>query len=183
VEKGEGETVTHQIRKRTGENGEAVVQYNPEVKDLDISVTEKGYLPLFRTIDIPAAGDKPQVLELVPLEKEASFEIHSIHFDFESAKLRPESYPYLNSLAEYLKGNSTLRFEIIGHTDLHGSDDFNDRLSLDRAQSVKNYLVKRGLDEARFSVRGAGKRQPVSPKAGSPHDEMNRRTEFRLMGK
>ncbi len=183
IKKGDGETVTHELRKRTAENGEATIKHDPQVKDLDVAIIEKGYLPLFRTIDIPSAAGKPQLLELTPLEKEASFDIHSIHFDFESAKIKPESFPYLNALAEYLKSNPSLRFEIIGHTDLHGTDEFNNKLSLDRAQAVRDYLAARGIDKDRFTVRGAGKTEPRVPKLGPPHDEMNRRTEFKLLGK
>lgn len=183
VKKGEGETLTYELRKRTDEKGEASVTYDPLVKELDVAVNEPGYFPLFRTVDVPSAKGKPQILELIPIEKEASFDIHSIHFDFESAKIKPESFRYLNALTEYLKKSPTLRFEIIGHTDMHGTDEFNDKLSLDRAQAVKNYLTAKGLDEKRFTVKGAGKRQPKVKGTGPGPDEQNRRTEFRLLEK
>ncbi|MCP4763249.1 MAG: OmpA family protein, partial [archaeon] len=82
---------------------------------------------------------------------------------------------------DYLSKNSELRFEIIGHTDLHGTEEFNDKLSLERAQAVKDYLAGRGLDEKRFIVKGAGESQPIVPKIGQEFDEKNRRTEFKLL--
>ncbi len=183
VKEDDERTTTYEIKKKTDENGEAIVKHKPRVKNLDVIINEEGYLPLFNTIDIPQTKGKPQILELVPIEKEASFDIHSIHFDFESSRIKPESYPYLNALADYLKKYSSLRFEIIGHTDLHGTDEFNNKLSLDRAQAVKNYLAGRDLDEKRFAISGAGKTRPIIPQLGPGIDEKNRRTEFKLLEK
>jgi outer membrane protein OmpA-like peptidoglycan-associated protein len=175
---------THEIKKRTDAKGEAIVKYNPKVKTLDAAINEEGYLPLFETIDIASVKGKAQIFELAPIEKEASFDIHSIYFDFESAKIKPESYPYLDAFSEYLKKHVTMRFEIIGHTDLHGSDEFNDKLSVDRAKSVKEYLVNKGLDKEKFTIKGLGKRQPIVPQLGPDEvDEKNRRTEFKLLEK
>ncbi len=183
IKESENQTVTYELKKRTDKKGKATVKHKPQVSKLDVIINEKGYLPLFKAIDIPSLKGKPEILELVPIEEEASFDIHEIHFDFESAKIKPESYPYLNALADYLKHNPSLKFEIIGHTDLHGTHEFNYELSLDRANSVKNYLIARGLDKNRFTVKGAGKKQPKVPKMGPGFDEKNRRTEFKLKAK
>ncbi|MDY6933835.1 MAG: OmpA family protein [Spirochaetota bacterium] len=183
IKESEDKSVTYEIKKQTDTNGEAIVEYQPQAKKLDVFISEDGYLPLFKSIDIPETKGETQLLELVPIEKEASFEIHAIHFDFESSRIKPESFPYLNALVEYLRKNPTLRFEIIGHTDLHGSHKFNNKLSMRRAQAVTNYLVARGLDGNRFIVRGAGKTKPLIPKLGAGYDEKNRRTEFKLLNK
>jgi outer membrane protein OmpA-like peptidoglycan-associated protein len=184
VKESNDKITTHEIKKKTDEKGEAIVKYNPLVKNLDVAINEEGYLPLFETIEIPSVKGKPQILELTPLEKEASFDIHSIYFDFESAKIKPESYPYLDAFAEYLKKRDTMRFEIIGHTDLHGSDEFNDKLSIERAKSVREYLAGKGLDEKRFTIKGLGKKQPIIPQLGPDEvDAKNRRTEFKLLEK
>jgi outer membrane protein OmpA-like peptidoglycan-associated protein len=183
VRESEDKTVTYEIKKKTDEKGEARVKYNPAVTDLDIEIDEEGYLPLFERVNIPSLKGSPAVIELVPVEKEASFNIHSIYFDFESSRIRPESYPYLDALAEYLKKHPSIRFEIIGHTDLHGADEFNDKLSLERAEAVRDYLAGKGIDKNRFEVRGAGKRRPLVPESGPGFDERNRRTEFRVLEK
>ncbi|HOT47048.1 MAG TPA: OmpA family protein [Spirochaetota bacterium] len=115
--------------------------------------------------------------------KEAAFETRAIHFDFDEAVIRKESYPYLDALSQFLKEHGDARIEIIGHTDLHGTDDYNNRLSLKRAEAVKNYLAARGLDPKRFTISGAGKSQPVVNQTGKGFDELNRRTEFRIMKK
>lgn len=183
IRESDEKTATYEVKKKTDKNGEAEIQYNPQVRDMDIIIDKEGYLPFFKSIDVPQSKGEPQICELIPIEKEASFDIHSIHFDYESAKIKSESYPYLNTLADYLKKHTSMKFEIIGHTDLHGTDEFNNKLSRERAQAVKDYLVSRGLDEKRFSIRGAGKSSPKIPKIGPGFDEENRRTEFRLTEK
>lgn len=115
--------------------------------------------------------------------KEANFETRAIHFDFDEAVIRKESHPYLDALSQFLKEHGDTRIEIIGHTDLHGTDDYNNRLSLKRAEAVKNHLAARGLDPKRFTISGAGKSQPVVSQTGKGFDELNRRTEFRIMKK
>ena len=113
--------------------------------------------------------------------RETSFETRAIHFDYDKADIKKESYAYLDALALFLKENSDVRIEIIGHTDLHGSDEHNNRLSLERAESVKKYLTGKGLDAGRFRTSGAGKKQPVVNRTGKGFDELNRRTEFKII--
>ncbi len=181
VEREGEEPMTSELKKKTDAKGEAVITYNPAVKTIDLNISEKGYMPLFKTIDLAKAKGTPLFIELSPVEKEARFDIHAIHFDFESAGIKPESIPYLNALAEYLKKSPELRFQVIGHTDLHGTDEFNNKLSLERARAVKDYLVKKGIEASRLTIRGAGKTEPKVAKTGPEYDEQNRRTEFRLL--
>ena len=181
VEREGEEPLTAELKKKTDLNGRATITYNPAVKTIDLNISEKGYVPLFETIDTAKSAGKPLVLELSPIEKESRFDIHAIHFDFESARIKPESIPYLDALAEYLKKSPSLRFQIIGHTDLHGTEEFNNRLSLERARSVKEYLVTKGIDASRLTIRGAGMLEPKVNRKGPGYDEQNRRTEFRFV--
>jgi OOP family OmpA-OmpF porin len=112
---------------------------------------------------------------------DATFETRAIHFDFDKAVIQNESYPYLDALSAYLKKHGTATIAIVGHTDLHGTDEYNNRLSLKRAEAVKNYLSEKGLDPGRIKIFGAGKSQPVVHQVGRGHDELNRRTEFRII--
>ena len=113
--------------------------------------------------------------------RESKFETRAIHFDYDKSNIKKESYPYLDALALFLKENDDVRLEIVGHTDLHGSDDHNNKLSLERADSVKKYLAGKGLDADRFKTSGAGKTQPVVNRTGKGYDELNRRTEFKII--
>lgn len=115
--------------------------------------------------------------------RDAAFETRAIHFDFNEAVIRKESYPYLDALCQFLREHGDTHIEIIGHTDLHGTDDYNNRLSRTRAEAVKKYLTDKGLDAGRFSIKGAGKTQPVVNRVGRDYDELNRRTEFRILRK
>jgi len=112
----------------------------------------------------------------------AGFNIHAIHFDYDSATIKPESHKLLDSIVNFMKEHKYLKFQIVGHTDLHGTDEYNNRLSLQRAESVKKYLTSKRLDESRFSTRGAGKTEPLTSRKGPEFDEKNRRTEFRIFG-
>ncbi len=183
IRKSDEETLTRQVKKRTDARGEALFKPGPGENDIEIGITEKGYLPLFRALGSADLKGDPLLLELVPIEKNARFDVHAIHFDFESSRIKPESFPYLDALSEFLRANPTVKFEITGHTDLQGDDTLNDRLSLERAQAVRDYLVGRGLDGNRFTVRGAGKREPLIPRMGEEFDARNRRTEFKVLDK
>ncbi len=110
-----------------------------------------------------------------------SFETRAIYFDFDRASIKNESYPYLDALAKYLKESPKIKLEIIGYTDLHGSEEYNKSLSLKRAQTVKEYLVQRGLDPGRFKVSAAGESRPVRKGKKADIDELNRRTEFKII--
>jgi outer membrane protein OmpA-like peptidoglycan-associated protein len=170
------------VKKRSDPEGAFSIIIDPYLNELDISIKEKGFLPLMKTIHPEKIGDEVMILAMTPLEKEASFDIHSIHFDFDSATIRQKSYRYLDSLASYLKENAKIRFSIIGHTDLHGPEHYNKKLSLKRARSVRDYLIDKGIAADRFEIEGAGESNPRIPKKGPPYDEQNRRTEFKVIG-
>lgn len=173
--------VNQSIKEDTDDEGLLRIRIHDSVHGLGIFAEKEGYLPFMANLD--ADGEIPDhyVVELSPLEKDASFDVHDIHFDYDSSVIQSESFPFLDSLAEYLKRHESMRLEIIGHTDLTGSDEYNDKLSHDRAVSVRSYLVKRGVDESRFPVRGAGKREPILKESSEKADKVNRRTEFRLL--
>jgi outer membrane protein OmpA-like peptidoglycan-associated protein len=112
---------------------------------------------------------------------ETNFETRAIHFDFDKSEIKAESFPYLDALAKFLKSHGDIGIEIVGHTDLHGTDEYNNKLSLDRAAAVKKYLAGKGMDPARIRIVGAGRTRPVVNKTGEGLDELNRRTEFRIL--
>jgi outer membrane protein OmpA-like peptidoglycan-associated protein/Tol biopolymer transport system component len=170
------------ITKKTDGKGEADLKISALVSKVQLAIAHPAYMPVVEQMKGPWPGtDKPIVIKLTPLKKNNSFDIHAIHFDYDSARIKTSSYPFLNKLAQYLRSNNALRFEIIGHTDLHGDPAYNMELSRRRAQSVKTYLVGQGLQSGRFSVSGKGKSNPLVARKGPGFDEQNRRTEFRLL--
>lgn len=103
-----------------------------------------------------------------------------IHFDTNSARIRSDAYPLLNEYVSALRG-ATLGDAVLviaGHTDAVGSDRHNLRLSEQRAQAVRDYLVARGIAPQRLIARGFGEAYPVASNATEDGREMNRRSEF-----
>ena len=80
----------------------------------------------------------------------------NIFFDFDQSSLREESFTELERLYELLINNINLIIEISGHTDNKGSRSYNKRLSLNRAKSVVNYLIEKGIDKKRLNYKGFG---------------------------
>lgn len=106
--------------------------------------------------------------------------LKNIFFDFDRSDLKPESYEELDRLVDYLLHNK-VNVEIGGHTDDQGSDEYNDRLSQNRAKAVYDYIVQHGIDSSRLSYRGYGKRQPIADNATEEGRAANRRTEFKIV--
>ena len=106
--------------------------------------------------------------------------LKNVFFDFDRAELKPESYVELDKLADYLRKND-IRIEIGGHTDDQGTDEYNDRLSENRAKAVYDYLVGKGISAERLKYKGYGKRMPVADNATEEGRAANRRTEFKII--
>jgi outer membrane protein OmpA-like peptidoglycan-associated protein len=101
-----------------------------------------------------------------------------ISFAVGRADLRPDLLPVLDKFAAGLDTSMTVH--VIGHTDNTGSDAINDPLSISRANSVKNYLVGRGVAPSRVSTEGRGERQPIADNATEQGRARNRRVEIFL---
>ncbi|REG58095.1 OmpA family protein [Paraburkholderia sp. BL6669N2] len=100
----------------------------------------------------------------------------TIYFLFDSAtELAPESAATVQKLKTVLATWPAPQLVVVGHTDLAGSQEFNDRLSMQRAQTVAAFLIKQGIPAQRIETAASGKREPLVPTAdGMPH-RMNRR--------
>lgn len=107
--------------------------------------------------------------------------LNNIFFDLNRATLRKESITELRNLTRMLKQNPDVRIEIAGHTDSTGTDAINDKLSHDRANAVRDYLVRQGIDEKRLTAKGYGSRVPVASNTTEEGRQQNRRTEFEIL--
>ena len=104
-----------------------------------------------------------------------------IAFDFDSAALRDDQKPKLDTLCQVMRSIDVAVFQIIGHTDSSGTAQYNQRLSLLRAQEVKRHLVGTcGLDANRLEAIGMGESVPFD--AANPRADVNRRVEFQALG-
>ena len=101
-----------------------------------------------------------------------------ISFATNRSDIQPNFRPILDRFAEGLRNNPNTEVRIVGHTDSTGSDAINNPLSLDRAESTRNYLTARGVNGNRIHVEGRGSREPVASNNTSDGRARNRRVEI-----
>jgi outer membrane protein OmpA-like peptidoglycan-associated protein len=105
----------------------------------------------------------------------------NINFQVGKAILLAESTALLDQIADVIKQNSVKKLLIVGHTDSTSNEVFNQKLSLDRADTVKRYLVSKGVAEETLSTQGYGKRKPKAPNVTEEGRALNRRVEFFIL--
>ncbi len=136
-------------------------------------------------LQIPGLGEGQFYSEpfTVNIQYEApkNFTLNHVYFDFGKATLRAESNKELQELFEYLKYKEEERIEIAGHTDNVGTDADNMKLSQQRAESVRNYLVKKGIAATRVTAKGYGATVPVADNSTDEGRQKNRRTEVKIL--
>ncbi|MCS7281550.1 MAG: peptidoglycan-associated lipoprotein Pal [Desulfobacterota bacterium] len=113
-------------------------------------------------------------------DKELSFPFQDILFDFDSYTIKPEYYAILDAISEWLKSKSEQGVIIEGHCDERGTQEYNLILGQKRAEAVKEYLVRKGVDSKRLRVISYGKERPVDPRSTEEAWAKNRRAHFRL---
>lgn len=99
-------------------------------------------------------------------------------FDYDSAEIKSEAYPMLNKASNILKKNSEVNFQVDGHTDSKGPAEYNMKLSKKRANAVKEYLVSKGVDAKRLTIKGFGVTKPAASNDTKEGRAKNRRVEL-----
>lgn len=107
--------------------------------------------------------------------------IWGTNFEFNKSKLRLESYPILDNVVDFLNKHPEINLEVHGHTDNYGDDDYNIKLSYRRAESVRNYLVYKGISSARLTLLGLGESFPIANNLTAEGRARNRRIEFKVI--
>jgi len=107
--------------------------------------------------------------------------LRGVNFDFDKADIRPDARPILDEAARILKEEPNVQVEVQGHTDSIGSAEYNLKLSLRRAEAVRDYLVSRGIAASRMTVQGFGKANPVASNETADGRAQNRRVELKVM--
>jgi len=107
---------------------------------------------------------------------------HKIHFAYNKAMIKKESYSLLDSLADIAKKCPKEVITIAGHTDSDGKKAYNLKLSTNRANAVKNYLAKQGIPLQRLEAKGYGESKPIASNKTKKGKAQNRRIEFIIKG-
>lgn len=108
-------------------------------------------------------------------------DIEGVHFEFNKARLMLDSKTVLNNVAKALTNEPDVSIIIAGHTDSVGSDAYNKRLSQQRAQSVVDYLISKGIDSSRLRAVGYGESKPIADNSTDEGRERNRRVELQVI--
>jgi len=157
----------------------------PSGKNYGISVSAKGYLFHSENVNIPQATGYQEIVKDIALQKivvGSRTVLNNIFFDYDKATLRSESIAELDRLVSMLKNSPTLRIQISGHTDNRGSAEYNQNLSENRAKAVVDYLIEKGIDKKRLEYKGYGFVRPIADNNTDEGRQLNRRTEFEILG-
>ena len=104
--------------------------------------------------------------------------IEGANFEFDSTKLRSGEITKLNEVVSFAERHEDAQLESSGHTDSVGTEEYNQKLSEGRAESVKAYMVKKGVSAHRIDTVGYGESKPMADNATSEGRELNRRVEI-----
>lgn len=145
-----------------------------------------GFVPLSENIDLQELKEYKEIerdLYLVPLEVGVPFRLNNIFFDFDKSVLKKESFPELDRMLGLMNDNPDMTFEVAGHTDWIGTDEYNFGLSQRRANAVLNYFLDNGIKKERLSAVGYGESRPIATNATSEGRAKNRRVELIILEK
>ena len=196
------------LKLNVREDGSFTQRVKPGVSYLLLG-TAKGFMNYKQEMTADSTvQDREYVLQFPLSSISKPVMIDNIFFDFGRATLRAESAQSLDELVQLLNDNAGVTIEIGAHCDYVGDDDYNKRLSQQRAESVVEYLIKNGIDSKRLTARGYGESTPktVTKKMAEKYDfltegtqlteefikslpddrqeicnQLNRRTEFRVI--
>ena len=140
---------------------------------------------LYKELEIPALKENfsykaPFVITFY-LDAPKNFILEGLNFDNGKYSFQPSAYPVMDDLVEYMKRKEDDRIEIGGHTDNVGNAKSNLKLSEDRANAVKEYLVAHGIDASRLVTKGYGSTKPIESNNTEAGRAENRRTEVTIL--
>lgn len=156
----------------------------PKSQEILFYASAVGYFPQRVKISIDAQP-KPnffkQDIELEPVVFGKSVKLENVLFVRSQSELLPGSEDPLDLLVDYLKENSTFDVELAGHTDNKGSISLNQKLSQERVETIRDYLINQGINKKRISGKGYGGSKPIASNKTEETRRLNRRVEFKII--
>ncbi len=147
----------------------------------------EGYISINDNVDLTnlkVYTEYRKDLYLTPIEVGQVIIINNVFFDFDKYELKKESFPELNRIVALLKKNTTMKIEIAANTDNVGTEQYNDKLSIKRAEAVQAYLIlKSGVDKSNIVMKHYGESNPAASNATVKGRQLNRRVEFKILAK
>lgn len=159
-----------------------LVHHSDSSKRYELEVTYPGYFAYNSTLFFNgiSAGNQT-IVDTVRLKKSATNMGYVLNVYFALNEAEPLSFEGIQNLLAMMTNSPAMKVEIGGHTDSYGTDEYNAYLSKLRAERVKSYLVKGGIDENRITAVGYGESKPIAPNTSRESRKLNRRTEFIIL--
>ena len=155
----------------------------PYGKNYSFKATAQGYYSVTENLDLSAVSSYKEIsknLLLSPIETGQVIRINNIFFETAKSILKQESFFELDNLAKLLTDNPSMEIFIAGHTDNVGNDEYNNKLSKERAAAVVTYLTGKNIVASRLTSDGFGKTKPVADNSNDDGKALNRRVEFTI---
>jgi len=166
----------------------------PVDREYALNVTYPGYAFFSKNFNMTLSENQDAIhldVPMMPISMEQTVLLANVFFDLGKASLRPESNIELDKLVDFLQKNPTLKIELGGHTDTRGDDKENLKLSNDRAKSVFDYAIAKGVEAKRLTFKGYGETKPVisdeeitklaTESEKEAAHQSNRRTEYKII--
>jgi outer membrane protein OmpA-like peptidoglycan-associated protein len=186
IDKAGGETLTTFVANAS----DGIYSYKTtDPGNYQLKFEGEGYQSATSDLVIPRDYSKAEVVvnaSLQPAKVELII-LRAIFFDFDKYSIKPGERAKLDALAQVMTDNPDLKIEVVGHTDAKGSNSYNKRLSVNRANSTIKYLTGKGISKDRLTVKGAGEDIPIAINSKSDGSdapqgrELNRRVEMHVI--
>jgi OmpA-OmpF porin, OOP family len=152
----------------------------PSTDQYTITIEANGYVSTMEKLDIHTYEMKELEMNfnLQPVEVGTTVNLKNVLFMQAKTDILPESFPELDLVVNFLKANPAVKIELAGHTDNRGVHADNVKLSQQRVNKVKEYLVSKGIDSKRISGKGYGGTKPIASNDTEESRRMNRRVDF-----
>ena len=149
-----------------------------------ITISGEGYFPVSEDMDLTEDSNFRTIrknIYLQPIKAGQQIRLSNTMFSQSSAEVIPASFAELDRIAETMKAYPTMEILLEGHTDNQGEVQKNVKLSADRVEQVKKYLLSKGIDGKRIQTKAWGPARPIASNTTEQTRQKNRRVEFTIL--